>query len=173
MAKPARHPEASPYLALGAAVRTAGQRPVVAFDPGWRTGWAFSTGDCGTIDLRRWQRDDEAAALIAFDEQAAAVMAKARLIVVERPMGRPVATEWPATLTRLLHMRARTLGLPRREITATEVRKALTGRAFNVPDAEIIATVKRLGYRPAHEHEADAAAVLIAWAAAKKIGEPS
>lgn len=170
MLKPTAPIGPAPTLALGAAMRSAGRQPILGLDPGWRTGWALSDGQSGTIDVNRW-REDEAQALIEFTAAIEKLLPRCRGVVIERPMGRMVATEWPATLTRLVHMAALQRKLPRREITSTDVRKGLTGRAFNVPDPEVIDAVKRLGYRPNNEHEADAAAALAVWIATHQ-GDP-
>lgn len=163
-------PPPSRFLALAAAKGVSPDGLTIAFDPGWRTGWALTNGRCGTIDIRRWKGGDEAEGLIAFQAAVKVLLADVRRVVIERPVGKTVATLWPETLARLIHMTAREARVERHEVTADQWRRALTGRAREVPDKLVKERVSSLGFRPASEHEADAAGVLIGWIALRAEG---
>lgn len=136
----------------------------LSFDPGDRTGWAHSSGVTGTIDVRKMLARDRAEALWCIKQQAVDLMMRHRpeLVVIERPLGRLAATLWPETVTQIIHMAAWGLRIKRVEITANVWRKLVIGRANKVTDAEVKEAVMRRRFTPQNEHEADAAAVLIA-----------
>lgn len=138
---------------------------ILAFDPGRRTGWALSTGRCGTIDVRADMAMDEAGALWSVHGAAMDLLKlhQPALIVIERPMGRMAATEWPQAVTRVLHMSAWAHDVKRAEIGCSAWRKAVVGRATKVTDREVLEVVRAAGFSPANEHEADAAALIVAW----------
>ena len=165
--KPTAPATASPFLSMAGVLAQPGRKPIGCFDPGWRTGWALRDGTTGTIDLSRFKGDDvdEAEALIEFSRQVERLLFRMRAVVIERPMGEFAMTEWPNTLSRLIHMQAHRMRLPRREIRSNDWRKALVGRPFRVTDKEVRHATVRLGYRPANEHEADAAGTLSGWIA--------
>ena len=138
---------------------------ILAFDPGRRTGWALSTGRCGTIDVRQDMAIDEAGALWTIHGAAMDLLKlhQPSLVVIERPMGRMAATEWPQAVTRVLHMAAWAHDTRRAEIGCAKWRKVVIGRATKVTDHEVAAAVRSGGFNPANEHEGDAAALIVAW----------
>lgn len=137
---------------------------LLSFDPGDRTGWAHSSGVTGTIDVRKMMARDRAEALWCIKQQAVDLMMRYRpdTVVIERPLGRPVATLWPETVNQIIHMAAWSLRIKRAEIAPNVWRKIVMGRANKVTDAEVMEAVMRRRFAPANEHEADAAALLIA-----------
>lgn len=132
---------------------------VLCLDPGELTGWAASDGTCGTLDLKEQWQTDWAEAGHAFVRWLAPRLAHTRLLVVERPFGRPGTTDTPNALALLAHMEAKRLDVPRREMTVGTVRRAVLGKG-NAPKKAVRPAVEALGYLPANDHEADACALL-------------
>lgn len=136
---------------------------ILALDPGLRTGWAMSDGRTGTIDLHADFSDDRGRAMCNF---AAAVnellfLNSVRLMLIERPMGKLVATMLPEILTARAHEEAWRLMIPRHELTVPTIRKAVCGNA-RAKKKEVMPAVKAAGWDPRNLHEADAIAVLLA-----------
>src|SRR5690606_34335272 len=110
--------------------RAAGAGSVIlALDPGVCTGWAWSDGSSGTLDLSH--NDDLAMLYGEYHGWIADTLwaRKPRLLVIERASGR--AAFWddrPVVLTGMAHMVARLYGVARGEVTASQVKEAVAGR---------------------------------------------
>lgn len=132
---------------------------ILALDPGERTGWAASDGTCGTLDLSAEWKADWAIAGHAFIAWLTPLLAVTRLLVVERPFGRPGTTDTANSLALLAHMEAQRRGVRRQERAVSTVRKIVLGRG-NAPKRAVRPAVEALGYVPTNDHEADACALL-------------
>lgn len=138
---------------------------VLAIDPGKMTGWAWSDGTCGTLDLSH--NDDYGMLLGEFHGWLSDTLwaRKPRLLVVERPFGRASFTaDLPIFMVGIAHMVARLYGVERREVTASEIKKAVagTGRASK---RDVLAAVRQDGWTAETDHAADACAALMTWRA--------
>lgn len=142
--------------------------PVLGIDPGLNVGWCVyhptRPPQSGAILLE----GDLGQALAQFAGWLRSMIQRhnPRLIAAERPFGNskftaPIATE----VLGVLHMTAFRSAVARREFTASEIKKAATGKG-NASKAEVIAAVReRFGIAAQSNHEADAAAVaVLAWA---------
>lgn len=137
---------------------------ILALDPGRRTGWALSCGDCGTLDL---SHADTGAAFAHFEHWLGVVFAVGDIerVVIERAFGRSAFTSTlPDQLTAIAHMVAYRRGIARSELTASAIKKAVTGNG-RASKAAVIAGVALDGWTPDTDHAADACAVLMAWRA--------
>lgn len=136
---------------------------ILAIDPGVRTGWAMSDGTCGTMDLKALFEADRAHALNAYAQIVAHMLTQHRvhLLLIERPMGRLVATLLPEILTARAHEVAWTHGVKRVELTVPTIRKIVCGDARADKKAVQLA-VEVAGWKCRNPHEADAVAVLLA-----------
>ena len=88
------------------------------------------------------------------------------IIAMERPLGSRRFTNSLATsFCEVAHMVAHRMSVPRREFTASEVKKATTGNG-NADKRDVMAAVReRFGVQCLTTHEADAVAVAVmAWA---------
>lgn len=132
---------------------------ILALDPGERTGWAASDGTCGTLDLSAEWKADWAVAGFAFRAWLAPLLPVTRMLVVERPFGRPGTIDTANAIALLAHMEALQAGVKRREMAVSKVRLAVLGKG-NAPKRDVRPAVKALGYLPANDHEADACALL-------------
>lgn len=138
---------------------------VLALDPGKRTGWARSDGSCGTYEPMA--KDDLGAFLGEWHGWLADLMCdhRVRLLVIERPFGRAAFTaDLPIMLTGIAHMVARVFDVPRRELTASEIKRRVAGSG-RASKGDVIAAVCNDGWAPDTDHAADAAALIIAWRA--------
>lgn len=143
---------------------------IVAFDPGITTGIARSDGTTAALDLRAMFAHDRGEAMAAFAERVEREIAAARLVLIERPFGRLVATLLPEVLTARIHEIAFRRGVARREIAVATIRKAVCGDA-RADKKAVQAAVSRAGWVCATPHEADAVAVLLAGIEMAKRGE--
>lgn len=136
---------------------------ILALDPGERVGWATSGGACGTLDLSAVFKEDVGRACDQFAAWLRPRLMHCRLLVIERAFGRAAFTSTtPDGLTFVAHMEAWRHAVRRREATASQVKKAVTGSG-RAKKAEVIAAVRALGYAPPTDHAADACA-LLEWA---------
>lgn len=144
--------------ALGAA-----PGPLLALDVGQRTGFAWSSGRCGTVDLSFCGDLGETCAHFHAWLSDALFNGRPRLLVLERPFGRGAFTsDLPIVLAGLAHMEAFRLKVPRRELDPSTVKKLVAGHG-RAKKPEVVAAVRALGWAPDTDHAADAAAVLVAW----------
>ncbi len=151
---------------------------ILAIDPGWRTGIALSDGSSETLDFRK--HDDIAAASCEFQRILLSFFQSEQVkqLVIERPFFHRIAYHTYLThcLINAAHMVACKHDIPRSELSADQVRKTLLGRArrlkgesVSIFDRTICRAVEKKGFHPKTEHEADAAALLIAYAARNHI----
>ena len=70
--------------------------------------------------------------------------------------------DFTAALVRIAHATAWMHDVPRRELTANAVRKAVFGRSRGVSDRERIDAIRALGWKVTSNHAADACALIIA-----------
>ncbi len=135
---------------------------VIALDPGIVTGVARSDGTTSTIDLREVFARDRGEAICAFADALHVEFERdVSLLLIERPMGKLVATMLPEILAATAHSVAWHLGIPRRELTVPSIRKAVCGDA-RADKKAVQAAVSRAGWLCPTPHEADAVAVLLA-----------
>ena len=138
---------------------------ILALDPGKRTGWALSHGECGTLDLS--QHDDLGGMCDHFERWLAGMTVAYRVqrVVIERAFGRSAFTSTlPDQLTAIAHMVAHRAGISRSEMTASAIKKAVTGNG-RATKAAVMAGVALDGWEPDSDHAADACALLMAWRA--------
>ena len=142
---------------------------VLGIDPGLTTGWCVYSPDAsprfGLADLRGTDLGAQASAFVAWLHKAIDQHAPA-IVAIERPFGRATFTsDIPGTFCGLAHMVAHDRGVPRREFTASAVKKHIAGSG-KATKADVIAAIReRFGIGALSNHEADAAAVaIIAWA---------
>lgn len=142
---------------------------ILGLDAGKSTGWAMynpllDIARCGTCDLRSCA--DLGEMLCEFREWLALTIVSARpaLVALERPFGRSgFVADLPGLVVGVAHMVAHEHDTPRREYTASAVKKALTGSG-RATKQDVIRAVPAFGFRPITDHEADAAAVaVLAW----------
>jgi Holliday junction resolvasome RuvABC endonuclease subunit len=136
---------------------------ILAIDPGMRTGWALSDGNCGTTDFRHC--GDIGALCDEFCDWLAdrITVYEPRALVLERPFGRAAFTsDLPAVLVGVAHMIAHRRGVARHELTASAIKKAVTGSG-RASKNDVIIAVGREGWDPDTDHAADACAALMAW----------
>ena len=134
---------------------------ILALDPGLRTGWAMSDGSTGTIDLHAVFHLDRGEAMSEYARAVCKLMRGVRLVLIERPMGRLVATMLPEILTARAHEEAWRLGIQRVELTVPSIRKLVCGDA-RADKKAVQAAVRAAGWTCRTPHEADAVAVLLA-----------
>lgn len=144
---------------------------VLALDVGLTTGWALSSGECGETSFSHC--GDLGARVHAFHGWLADMLAEhqpARL-VMERPFGRAGFTsDLPLILCGVAHGVAHAHEVPRSEVTASQVKKAVTGKG-NAKKRAVIVGVEALGWAPSSDHAADAAAVIETWRAQRIAAE--
>lgn len=143
---------------------------VLGIDAGLSCGWALyqpgKVANCGVLDLRcasdLGERLSEYRHFLGMMLQVYPVA----LVAFERPFGRRGFTsDLPGVLVAVGHMVAHEAGIPRREFTASAVKKGATGSGKASKGAVLDAMRDRFGFDPATDHEADAAAVaVLAWA---------
>jgi hypothetical protein len=134
---------------------------ILSLDPGLRTGWAKSDGTCGTLDLHEALTTDRGAGLGMFAFKVSKMLCGASLLLIERPMGRIVATLLPEILTARAHEVACDMRIARMELTVPSIRKIVCGDA-RADKKAVQAAVAAAGWRCKTPHEADAVAVLLA-----------
>ncbi len=135
---------------------------ILALDPGIRTGWAMSDGSTGTLDYKALFEKDRAEALSEYARDVWKLLNRGvHLLLIERPMGRLVATLVPEILTARAHEVAWTHGVQRVELTVPTIRKIVCGDARADKKAVQLA-VEVAGWKCRNPHEADAVAVLLA-----------
>lgn len=135
---------------------------ILALDPGIRTGWAMSDGSTGTIDLKALFEKDRAEAMSEYARDVWTLLNRGvHLLLIERPMGRLVATILPEILTARAHEVAWCHGVQRAELTVPAIRKIVCGDARADKKAVQLA-VEVAGWKVRNPHEADAVAVLLA-----------
>ncbi len=135
---------------------------ILALDPGIRTGWAMSDGSTGTLDYKALFEKDRAEALSEYARDVRTLLKRGvHLLLIERPMGRLVATLVPEILTARAHEVAWTHGVQRVELTVPTIRKLVCGDARADKKAVQLA-VEVAGWKCRNPHEADAVAVLLA-----------
>jgi crossover junction endodeoxyribonuclease RuvC len=146
---------------------------VLGIDPGLTVGWAFYHPNaaimvCGEIDLRPLQDLGERLAELrdSLDHMLAA--RRPSLLAIERPFGRGAFTsETPGVICALTHMVAFDHQIPRREYTASAIKKAIAGSGKASKRDVMQAVAERYGFAPQNDHQGDAAAVaVLAWARA-------
>lgn len=161
-------PDASMMYGQFRELRTAPLDLVLGLDPGGKaTGWClyspsvtprFGTfamvGDLGAMlsGFYGWLYD-----MIERNQPA--------ILAIERPFGRGAFTaDAPAIVLGVAHMAAFDCGIGRREFTASQIKKAMTGRG-NAKKPEVISAIREQhGLAVASDHEADAAGcAILAW----------
>jgi Holliday junction resolvasome RuvABC endonuclease subunit len=133
----------------------------LALDPGLNFGWADSSGECGTLDLSKYEDYGEAVARASDWLDRKLSTGAYRLLAIERPFGgmkSPVTclTEW---LVGAAHASAWQYKIPRTERTVTAIRKFLTGD-MRAGDKAVMAALAIRGFKVTTPHEADAAALI-------------
>ena len=146
---------------------------VVGIDPGLTVGIAFYNPNaaiafCDEIDLRPLQDLGERLAELRDSLSLILGMAAPSLLAIERPFGRGAFTsETPGVICAVCHMVAFDHQIPRREYTASAIKKAITGSGKASKRDVMDAVASRYGFAPENDHQADAAAVaVLAWARA-------
>lgn len=143
-------------------------RAVLGLDPGKTTGWCLYSPSLpvmhGLYDL---PGDDLGAQLAGFQFWLQDMLADHRpcIVAIERPFGRAAFTsDLPGTLCGLAHMIAHCHMMPRREFTASAVKKAIAGSGTATKGDVIKAVRVQMGIDVLSSHDADAAAVaFVAW----------
>lgn len=136
---------------------------ILAIDPGQRTGWAWSDGTCGTLDLSFCKDLGETALNFNAWLSDALFNRQPSHLIIERAFGRSSFTaDLPIILVGIAHMAGHAYGVQRRELGASTIKKAITGNG-KAKKAAIIAGVVLDGWAPDTDHAADAAALLMAW----------
>ena len=137
-------------------------RNTLALDIATITGWACSDGTSGTLDLSSYKMDfGELAATYEgwlvqmFDEH------EVGRLVIERPFYRGAGDRvyflnGMAFLTQAIAWRHK---IERREVTASQVRKALLGKG-RATKGEVMRWARQQGFEVADDNEADAIACL-------------
>ena len=146
---------------------------VMGVDPGLTVGWALYNPThnvmvCGEIDLRPLSDLGERLAELRDSLDAMFAGRRPSLVAIERPFGRGAFTsETPGVICALTHMVAFDHQIPRREYTASAIKKAITGSGKASKRDVMQAVAERYGFKPENDHQADAAAVaVLAWARA-------
>jgi hypothetical protein len=122
----------------------------------------MSDGSTGTLDYRAMFDNDRAEALSEYARDVWTLLNRGvHLLLIERPMGRLVATLVPEILTARAHEVAWTHGVQRVELTVPTIRKIVCGDARADKKAVQLA-VEVAGWKCRTPHEADAVAVLLA-----------
>ena len=135
---------------------------ILAIDPGERSGWARSDWTCGTLDLSAEYKFDQGEALSIFARWVSLGMSGCVLLVTERPFGRhPSSIITPSVLSARAHEVAFSAGVDRREMSASTIRKLALGSG-KAKKAEVLPAMLRAGWPCRNDHEADAAALLMA-----------
>jgi crossover junction endodeoxyribonuclease RuvC len=143
---------------------------VVGIDPGLTVGIAFynpraAIAFCDEIDLRPLQDMGERLVELRDSLDLILGMAEPSLVAIERPFGRGAFTsETPGVICAVCHMVAFDHQIPRREYTASAIKKAITGSGKASKRDVMQAVAARYGFKPQNDHQADAAAVaVLAW----------
>lgn len=145
-----------------------GARGFLGLDPGKTTGWCiYAPHIQPRFGIYTLLGDDLGAMLAGFKFWLEDMLADEMplMLAIERPFGRAAFTsDLPGTLCGIAHMVAHCHMLPRREFTASAVKKGMTGDG-RAPKGAVIASVReKFGMPVLSSHEADAAAVAImAW----------
>jgi Holliday junction resolvasome RuvABC endonuclease subunit len=156
------------HLILRHAPRAPGR--VLALDCGRTVGWALydparDLMRCGSMDFRR--ADDIGKLTARFQDWLISLCIREHpaLISMERPFGNARFTnQEPVILVGVAHAVAYRRGIPRSEFTASALKKGIAGSG-KATKREMIEAIKRLGFSPADDHAADAAAcAVMAWA---------
>jgi len=138
---------------------------ILGLDPGLRTGWALSSGRCGTVDLRSDYAEDQGKAGALFARWLADVIVEHGVwtVVIERPFGRHPSTEFAVYLARRAHEVAFLHHVRRHEFTPSGMKKLITGDG-RAGKADVMARVANMNrWQAASDHEADAAALVLAY----------
>jgi crossover junction endodeoxyribonuclease RuvC len=146
---------------------------VMGIDPGLTVGWALynpihNVMVCGEIDLRPLADMGERLAELRDSLDMMLAARRPSLVAIERPFGRGAFTsETPGVICAVTHMVAFDHGIPRREYTASAIKKAITGSGKASKRDVMDAVAERYGFKPQNDHQGDAAAVaVLAWARA-------
>ena len=135
---------------------------ILALDPGERIGWARSDWTCGTLDLTGPFKRDQGEALDAFLSWLMNEFVGCVLVVIERPFGRhPSSIITPSIISAITHTLAYQLGVDRREMAVSTIRKLALGSG-KAKKAEVLPAMLAAGWPCRNDHEADAAALLMA-----------
>lgn len=136
---------------------------ILSLDCGKTTGWARSDRRNGVLSLGIYV--DEGEALVVFQRWLADQLDEDRpeLLLIERAFfsSRIRNADFTSALIRAAHGVAWSLDVPRRELSANTVRKAVFGR-ITVSDRERVAQMRAMGWELASDHAADAAALIAA-----------
>lgn len=152
----------------GVCARSCRNRLVLGLDPGKTTGWCLYHPNQRPIHgLYDLPGADLGAQLDGFRDWLATMLVRYEpaLIAIERPFGRAAFTsDLPGTLCGVAHMVAHQCLTPRREFTASAIKKHITGSG-RATKADVIKAVRgNFGLDVLSDHQADAAAVaIIAW----------
>lgn len=140
---------------------------VLGIDPGKTVGWCLYNPSFDTLVGSLPLRGDLGEMLAEFSYWLSGQHGKyaPALVAVERPFGRAAFTnDLPAQVLGVVHMIAHECETPRREFTASALKKAITGNGRATKRDMIEAIRTRYGIQVASDHEADAAAVaIVAW----------
>lgn len=143
---------------------------VLALDCGRTVGWALYDPSrdlmrCGSADFRR--ADDIGKLTARFQDWLVSLCIREHpaLLSMERPFGNARFTnQEPVVLVGVGHAVAYRRGIPRSEFTASALKKGVAGSG-KASKREVIEAVRRFGFAPTNDHEADAAAcAVMAWA---------
>lgn len=146
---------------------------ILAIDPGCLTGIALSNKKSETVDFRKY--DDIAGASCKFQKILPDYFQKNNIqqLIIERPFFQRHSKDTDLTNALIwgAHFIAYLKNISRTELTANQARKNLIGRARKKSDEPVKAfdkiicsAVKKEGFNPHSEHEADAAALIVAYA---------
>jgi Holliday junction resolvasome RuvABC endonuclease subunit len=138
---------------------------ILGLDPGLRTGWALSSGRCGTVDLRSDYAEDQGKAGSLFARWLADAIVEHGVwtVVIERPFGRHPSTEFAVYLARRAHEVAWVHHVRRHEFTPSGMKKLITGDGRAGKPAVMARVANMNRWTAASDHEADAAALVLAF----------
>lgn len=139
---------------------------ILAIDAGKTCGWALysperNRAECGSEALTR---GDLGADLADYAAWLAGMIQthKPSMVAFERPFGRAGFTsDLPGILVAVGHMVACEHQVPRREFTASAVKKGVTGSGKATKREVMDAVREKFGFDPQSDHEGDAAAVAV------------
>ena len=143
---------------------------MLSLDPGKKCGWALysptrNIARCGEIDLSFAADLGEMLAEFRDSLDQMLTAHRPRILAMERPFGRSAFTaDLPGILVGVSHMVAFDHQIPRREYTASAIKKAIAGSGKASKRDVMDAVAERYGFKPANDHQGDAAAVaVLAW----------